>query len=119
MSLAHIDSHIRHVVASCDMLGLKAEGTDLPRRTYPLPRVAKNSFSRASDHSADPTLAYKFSILKPSASAISRIADASAKTSSSAMRTPRHLASNSAARSFPRSSLSFILIYDSAHADSK
>src|SRR5712692_10333664 len=109
MSLAHIDSHVRDMVTSADVLVLKAEGTDLPRRTCQLPRTAKNGFGSAPDHLADPTLAYKFSILKTSAFAMRKISAASAKTSRPAMRTRCHLASKSAILSFPRSSFSRLL----------
>src|ERR1700692_3008966 len=81
MSMAHIYRHVRNMVTSADMICLKAEGTDLSRRTYPLPSAAKNSFGSAADHLSGPTLAYKFSRFKTSASFISKIAAASAKSS--------------------------------------
>jgi len=101
MSLAHIDNYVRDMVTSADVIGLEAEGTDLPRRTHQLPGVAKSSSRHAPDHLSGPTLAYKCSIFKTSASAIRRIVAASANNSSPATCTPRHLASKLATSNFP------------------
>ena len=61
MKLAYLYSHVRDMVASADMIGFKAEGADLSRRTYLLAGTAKNSFGRAPNHRSPPVLAYKFS----------------------------------------------------------
>src|SRR6266581_9526716 len=78
MKLADLDSQMRDMVTSADVIRLKTEGADLSRRTYPLPSAAKNRFGGTPDHLSGPKLAYKFSICKTSASAIPRIAAASA-----------------------------------------
>jgi len=78
MELAHFYGHMRDVVVPADVIGFKAVGANLPRRARLLAGAAKNRFGRVSDHPSGPTLAYKFSIFKTSASAISRIADTSA-----------------------------------------
>ena len=106
MKLANLYNQVGIVIASKEMIAFNAEGADFPWWTYLLAGVTKDGFRFAPYHRSPPTLAYKFSIFKTSASAISRIVPVSAKTSLPAMRTPRHLASNLATLSFPRSSFS-------------
>jgi hypothetical protein len=76
MELAFIHGQVRDVILSADMIGLKAEGTNLSRRTYLLAGVAQNSLGRPSNHRAPPVLAYRFSTFNSPASAIRRIAAA-------------------------------------------
>jgi len=106
MQLAFAYCQVRNMVVPTDMIGFKAEGTDLPWRTDLMSGVAKNSLGRSPDHRAPPVLAYKFSSFSSPAFAISRMADASAKSSWRATRTPRHLASKASALSLPRRRLS-------------
>src|SRR5438445_9357079 len=106
MKLAYVDSQVRDMITSADVIGLKAERANLSRRAYLLPRAAKDSTGSAPNHSAPPALAYKFSTFKSPASALRKIEAASAKTSWPAMCTPRHLASNLSALALPRSNLS-------------
>src|SRR5437867_13425324 len=105
MKLAYVDSQVRDIVTSGDVISLNTKRANLSRRAYLLAGAAEDSITRAPDHSAPPALAYKFSTFKSPASALRKIEAASAKTSWPAMRTPRHLASKSSALSLFRRSL--------------
>src|SRR5437867_4705078 len=106
MKLAYVDSQVRDIVTSGDVISLNTKRANLSWWAYLLPGAAEDSITRALDHSAPPALAYKFSTFKSPASALMKIVAVSVKSSWPAMRTPRHLASKLSALSLPRRSLS-------------
>ena len=106
MQLTFVHNHVRDMVSAPDMIALKTEGADPSRRTHLLARGTNNSLGCAPNHPPPTVLRYKFSTFNSPASAIRKIAAASANTSWPAICTPSHFLSNSPARSLPRSNLS-------------
>ena len=67
------------MVASADMVGLKAEGAYLSRRTYVLARIEKDSVSRAPKSSLTARAGIEILYFKSPAFALSKITGASSK----------------------------------------